>query len=179
NRDVVCTSCHKIHSSHDKTRDKREQTEICFNCHKQQRSQLHRPSHHPVLEGEMACSDCHNVHGDNPMQLVKASTNETCYTCHMEKRGPFLHNHQPVAEDCGICHSAHGTITDNLLKYRQPYLCQGCHSHTRHPTSSPSLVTAPGSGRNIPQGRGCVNCHTNIHGSNSTQNATPGTRFVR
>ena len=35
------------------------------------------------------------------------------------------------------------------------------------------------SGINITQGRGCVNCHTQIHGSNNpaATNPTPKTRF--
>ena len=57
--DVACTSCHRIHTEHDKVRDKRTQPEVCFTCHKEQRSQIDRPSHHPIPEGKMTCSDCH------------------------------------------------------------------------------------------------------------------------
>jgi len=180
-RDVSCASCHEIHTSHDKARDKKTQTEACFDCHKEQRAQINRPSHHPVLEGKMSCSSCHNVHGDNPKQLVRASVNETCYSCHMEKRGPFVHNHQPVQEDCGICHNPHGTTTANLLKARLPFLCQECHSHTSHPSQVAGLPT----GRTTSTtslgtvARGCTNCHTNIHGSNSTQNSATAGRFRR
>ena len=53
-----------------------------------------------------------------PKQLVRDSVNDTCYTCHMEKRGPFVHTHQPVQEDCAICHNPHGTVHENLLKVR-------------------------------------------------------------
>lgn len=181
-RDVACTNCHQIHTRHDRVRDKDTQTELCFTCHKQQRAQLHRPSHHPVLEGEMGCSDCHNPHGSaGPKQLKRDSVNETCYTCHMEKRGPFVHNHQPVTEDCTICHNAHGTIIANLLKSRPPYLCQECHSHSSHPGQLPGIpferttsTTMLGS-----VARGCLNCHTNIHGGNSTQNNATAGRFRR
>lgn len=181
-RDVACTSCHNIHTANDKVRDKTTQTEVCYTCHKEQRNQMSRQSHHPVPEGKMGCASCHNVHSDNPKALVKASTVETCYTCHMEKRGPFVHNHQPVSEDCGICHQPHGTNVPNLLKARAPFLCQECHSHTSHPgqvaglpitsqqTSSSSLGTVA---------RGCLNCHTNIHGSNSTVNSATAGRFRR
>ncbi|MCB1787221.1 MAG: DmsE family decaheme c-type cytochrome [Gammaproteobacteria bacterium] len=181
-RDVACTNCHQVHTDHDRVREQRDQTEVCFNCHKEQRAQLHRPSHHPVLEGQMGCSDCHNPHGSaGPKQLKRDSVNETCYTCHMEKRGPFVHNHQPVTEDCTICHNAHGTIVANLLKYRPPYLCQECHSHTSHPGQLPGLpggrTTSTSSVGTI--ARGCLNCHTNIHGGNSTQNSATAGRFRR
>jgi DmsE family decaheme c-type cytochrome len=180
-RDVACTSCHQIHTGHDRVRDKVTQTDVCFACHKEQRSQINRPSHHPIREGKMACSNCHNVHGSNPKQLVKASVNETCYACHMEKRGPFVHNHQPVTEDCTICHQPHGTVIQNLLKARPPYLCQECHSHSSHPSQVPGLppgrTTSPSALGTV--ARGCLNCHTNIHGSNSTINSRTAGRFRR
>src|SRR5512146_1383722 len=70
-RDVACTSCHQIHTAHDKVRDKRSQPEVCFSCHKEQRGQIDRPSHHPIPEGKMACSDCHNPHGSTGRALMK------------------------------------------------------------------------------------------------------------
>ncbi|HLO65145.1 MAG TPA: DmsE family decaheme c-type cytochrome [Azonexus sp.] len=181
NRDVACTSCHKVHAAHDKVREKVTQAEVCFTCHKEQRAQVNRQSHHPIIEGKMICTSCHDVHSDNPKALVKSSTNDTCFTCHMEKRGPFVHNHQPVTEDCAICHNPHGTNIGNLLKARPPFLCQECHNHDGHPGQSASLpgapTTSPGSLGTV--GRGCLNCHTNIHGGNSTQNNATAGRFRR
>jgi len=181
NRDVSCTSCHKIHAAHDKVREKAAQTEVCFTCHKEQRAQVNRPSHHPVIEGKMACSSCHDVHGDNPKMMVRGSVNDTCYTCHMEKRGPFVHNHQPVTEDCSICHNPHGTNIANLLKSRPPFLCQECHSHSSHPGQAAGLPTAGVTGTTAlgSVARGCLNCHTNIHGGNSTENNATAGRFRR
>lgn len=181
NRDVTCTSCHQVHVAHDKVRDKVIQSEVCFTCHKEQRAQINRPSHHPIKEGKVACSSCHNPHGDNPKQLVKSSVNETCFTCHMEKRGPFVHNHQPVTEDCTICHNPHGSTIANLLKARPPFLCQECHNASSHPSQASGLpagrTTATSQLGSV--GRGCLNCHTNIHGSNSTQNSATAERFRR
>ncbi|MDI6747587.1 MAG: DmsE family decaheme c-type cytochrome [Rhodocyclaceae bacterium] len=184
NRDVACTSCHKIHNpAGDEVRNKTVQTELCYTCHKEQRTQFNKPSHHPVTEGKMACSSCHNVHGDNPKQLIKSSTNDTCYTCHMEKRGPFVHNHQPVAEDCGICHQPHGTTVPNLLKSRAPFLCQECHSTTTstHRGQAAGLPTGMTTSASLTGtvGRGCLNCHTNIHGGNSAVNSATAGRFRR
>lgn len=180
-RDVACTSCHQVHVAHDKVRDKRTQPEVCFTCHKEQRAQINKPSHHPIPEGKMTCSDCHNVHGDNPKQLVKNSVNETCYSCHMEKRGPFVHNHQPVSEDCSICHNSHGSTNPGLLKRRAPFLCQECHNHASHPGQAAALPTVRGTGTGVmgTVGRACMNCHTNIHGGNSTVNSATAGRFRR
>jgi DmsE family decaheme c-type cytochrome len=112
--DTACASCHKVHRQKDQVRNPgMQQAEVCFTCHKEQRTQFNKVSHHPVVEGKMSCSSCHNVHGNNPKALKKPSVNEVCYTCHMEFRGPFVHNHQPVTEDCGICHQNHGNILHN------------------------------------------------------------------
>jgi DmsE family decaheme c-type cytochrome len=178
-RDVACVSCHNIHTPKDKVLDKRKQPAVCFTCHKQQRVETQKPSHHPITEGKMTCSDCHNVHGSSGEKLLlKDTVNATCFTCHAEKRGPFLHNHQPVSEDCGNCHNPHGTSADNLLKARMPFLCQQCHGATSHYGNIPGVrefmpnATSTNIGPGLAQARGCTNCHTNIHGSNSPSNAT-------
>jgi DmsE family decaheme c-type cytochrome len=172
NRDVACTNCHQVHSQHDKVREKVTQAEVCYTCHKEQRAQMQRPSHHPVPEGQMTCTGCHDVHSDNPKALAKSTTNDTCYTCHMEKRGPFVHEHQPVAEDCANCHRPHGTTTPSLLTVRSPMLCQQCHQATTH--TNPAIFNIANNGpastgfqRFQLQGRGCMSCHSAIHGSNT------------
>ncbi len=184
NADLACNSCHKIHGNRDKVLAKATQTQVCFTCHKEQRAQINKPSHHPIPEGKMTCSDCHNVHGSAGPKLAKRdSTNDTCYTCHAEKRGPFVHQHEPVAEDCANCHNAHGSTVAGMLKARAPLLCQQCH--TPHVAGGIGAVggqsgvsSSSASGKNVVnlwQGRSCLNCHTQIHGSNnpSATNPTP------
>lgn len=128
-QNLACTSCHRVHTGTDQVMDKRTQPPVCFTCHKEQRAQIDRPSHHPIPEGKMACSDCHSPMGSVGPHLLKRTTvNDTCYTCHMEKRGPFAHDHEPVSENCVQCHNPHGTVTENLLKMRPPMLCHECHS---------------------------------------------------
>ncbi len=184
--DVACSSCHRIHTAHDAVRDKRTQPEVCFACHKEQRAQVNKQSHHPVLEGKVACSDCHNAHGSAGPKLMKRdSVVETCYTCHMEKRGPFVHNHQPVNDDCGNCHMPHGTVADNLLKARPPLVCYQCHSAHGTPGIAgiaPPATTSAKVNTFVEQGRGCLNCHTDIHGSNNPDggaNLLPPAFFLR
>jgi DmsE family decaheme c-type cytochrome len=178
-RDVACNSCHQVHAAKDKVRGRLTQADVCFTCHKEQRAQYQRPSRHPIVEGKVICSDCHNAHGSIGPKLVKRdSTNETCYTCHMEKRGPFVRPHEPVTEDCGTCHNPHGTTAEFLLKQRPPFLCNECHSP--HGAAMPQLVGQAAAPTTIgktavlyTQGRGCVNCHTQIHGSNNPARDTP------
>lgn len=192
--DVACDSCHLVHANRDKMLKKAAQAEFCYTCHKEQRTQVSRPSHHPIPEGKMTCSDCHNVHGSAGPKLAKRdSTNATCYTCHAEKRGPFVHQHDPVAQDCSICHNAHGSIIDGMLRARPPMLCQQCH--TPHvaggtgaiggqsgvfgiaaPGQTAALITGTTGGKNVVniwQGRSCMNCHTQIHGSNNPSVTSP------
>jgi DmsE family decaheme c-type cytochrome len=180
-RDVACSSCHEVHTQHDKVRDKQNQAEVCFACHKEQRVQINRPSRHPIKEGKVACSDCHQPHGTAGEKLmVRDSVNETCYTCHMEKRGPFVRSHQPVTDDCSICHNPHGTVNDNLLKQRAPFLCQQCHEPTGHRGAIPAVTPGNGgSGGGVTLGRGCLNCHTQIHGTNNPFNDTTTGRALR
>ncbi|MDN5934922.1 MAG: DmsE family decaheme c-type cytochrome [Nitrosospira sp.] len=167
NQDVPCAACHQVHAAHDKVRDRLTQSEVCFACHKEQRIEIKRPYRHPIREGKVACSDCHNPHGSaGPSMMVRDSINDTCYTCHMEKRGPFVRNHQPVQENCAICHNPHGTTAPNLLRWRSPFLCQECHEPNTHQGAIGSF-DAPGGREQNTLARGCLNCHTQIHGSNS------------
>jgi DmsE family decaheme c-type cytochrome len=193
-RGVACTNCHQVHTPNDKVRDKLTQPEVCFACHKEQRTQVNKPSHHPIPEGKMACSDCHNPHGSAGPKLMKRdSVNDTCYTCHMEKRGPFVHNHEPVSEDCTNCHNPHGTTAENLLKARPPFLCHQCHTPNGPNVgqivgqgqersfgggaAQLSATTGGKSGINYFMARGCVNCHTQVHGTNNPSTANPSPQF--
>jgi DmsE family decaheme c-type cytochrome len=190
-RDVTCANCHTVHAAKDKVLAKATQFEVCFTCHKEQRAQVNRPSHHPVLEGKVACSDCHNPHGSTGPSLVKRdNVRDTCFQCHAEKRGPFVHNHQPATEACTICHQPHGTVVESMLKVRAPFLCHECH--TPHGGFIPQILGAqvsgllpnpPQAGRgkgttNLTQGRGCLNCHTEVHGSNNPSATNPTPQFM-
>ncbi|MSO72610.1 MAG: DmsE family decaheme c-type cytochrome [Rhodospirillaceae bacterium] len=176
--DVACVSCHASHPVRDAVLAKATQAPVCFSCHADRRADALKPSHHPVLEGRMACGDCHNPHGSVGPKLLRAATvNDTCLNCHDEKRGPFLWEHAPVQEDCTICHTPHGSVQATLLKQRPPYLCQDCHDSSLHNSQ-------PFSGANLPGGalparqlvlRGCLNCHSAVHGSNHPS----GARFSR
>lgn len=178
--EMECASCHRIHSQEDPVRDRATQPEVCFACHKEQRVLFSRQSHHPVKEGVMVCADCHNPHGSAGPKLMKRdSVVQTCYSCHMEKRGPFIRTHQPVTEDCTICHNPHGSNVDNLLKNRPPFLCQQCHEPGSHQGNAPSMDPLATTNSNNLMGRGCLNCHTQIHGTNNPVNAGNQRTFRR
>ena len=201
-RDVACTSCHSIHTPHDAVRGKFTQAEVCYTCHKDQRALANKPSHHPIPEGKMLCSDCHNPHGTlGEKGLIKDTVNDTCFTCHAEKRGPFVWAHQPVTDSCVNCHNPHGTTADSMLKTRAPFLCLSCHDPSSHlgyvpgvvgnvntaknPSGTTISTTTPPDNWNTntavgkTQGMSCMNCHSEIHGSNNPVNSTNAKRFWR
>jgi DmsE family decaheme c-type cytochrome len=181
-RDVACSSCHEVHTQHDRVRVKIDQADVCYSCHTEIRMMVNRQSHHPVREGKVVCSDCHNAHGSaGEKMLVKDSINETCYSCHMEKRGPFVRTHQPVQENCALCHNPHGSTQDNLLKVRGPFLCQQCHEPTSHRGGTAGLGGLGGTspGASITLARSCLNCHTNIHGTNNPRDVSNERTFRR
>jgi DmsE family decaheme c-type cytochrome len=166
-QEVACASCHKMHVQYDPVVERDTQAEVCLDCHKEKRSEINRVSRHPTKEGQVICGDCHASHGSAGRALMRRDTViDTCYQCHAEKRGPFIWNHQPVTEDCTICHNPHGSNVANLLKWRPPFLCQQCHEATSHRGSLPSMSFGARPSNNM-IARGCTNCHTNIHGSNS------------
>ena len=186
-RGTACTRCHTMHSP-DRVLTKLTQPEVCFTCHKQQRAEITRTFRHPILEGKVACSDCHNPHGSIGRALMKRdSVVDTCYQCHAEKRGPFVHPHDPVNEDCTLCHNPHGTVADSMLKIRPPFLCHQCHTPHGGNVASlrgqtgqpPQAITITGkSSVNITQGRGCMNCHTQVHGNNNPGTGQPTPQFM-
>jgi DmsE family decaheme c-type cytochrome len=166
---MSCTSCHSVHAPHSVRAQLRTATEgeLCATCHKTQVNKIRRVSHMPVFEGRMECSSCHNPHGATNVRLLRVGNwiNESCVSCHAEKRGPFLFEHAAGRESCVSCHDPHGSTNDRMLVARPPMLCQRCHIGTRHPsTIYDNKAVQAKSNRII--GRGCVNCHQQIHGSN-------------
>ena len=182
--EVACNTCHTIHVTKDPVLSKATQPEKCFTCHAQQRAESFELSHHPIREGKVVCADCHNPHGSPAPKMLKEFTvNDTCYTCHADKRGPFLWEHEPVRDGCTNCHTPHGSTQVRLLKERPPFLCTACHQEGGHQSAVFSNNLAPGTAgvaTTLQPGlvaqsavnqrmlaRGCVNCHSQIHGSNS------------
>lgn len=170
-RNVSCVSCHSIHSPKGEKQLKEEtQTKLCASCHQNIVNKINRFNHMPVREDKMACASCHNVHGSANVKMLRNGTtvDESCVSCHTEKRGPFLWEHAPVANSCVTCHDAHGSNNDRMLVAKAPYICQRCHVTSRHPpTVYDGFVMANSQNANKITGRSCMNCHQQIHGSNS------------
>jgi DmsE family decaheme c-type cytochrome len=174
-RNLSCIACHSVHTPKSPVRQLKaaSELELCATCHKPQTFKVNRSAHMPVRDGKMTCSSCHNPHGATNVRLLKTGNwiNESCAACHAEKRGPFLCEHAAGRESCVSCHDPHGSSNERMLVAKVPMLCQRCHIGTRHPsTIYDGASLAAKSSRLI--GRGCVNCHSNIHGSNHPSGAT-------
>ena len=194
--DMSCVSCHSVHHTKfsgviaaGRQRAFQEQAaglmdvkssdamlasltieETCFRCHSDKRKALYQRSTH-LLRTEnqvmkLTCVSCHSPHGGGRKMLQESSVNKVCYGCHAEKRGPFLWEHDPVQEDCLTCHTPHGSNNIRLLTKRSHQLCQQCHVNMlpRHSTVAGFDV--------FTFNRGCVNCHSQIHGSNHPSGRT-------
>lgn len=177
NANLACVSCHTLHVVKDPIMVRQTQTAKCFTCHAQQRAESFEYSHHPMREGKVVCSDCHNPHGSAGPKLLKEMTvNQTCYTCHADKRGPMLFEHQPVRENCLNCHTPHGSNEARLMKERMNFMCSTCHSATSNNsggafggghTTFGNLVGGATFSSALSNNRTCLNCHSQVHGSNS------------
>jgi DmsE family decaheme c-type cytochrome len=177
-RNVSCTSCHSVHSPKSERAQLKTvgMSDTCVGCHKQEAMKLQKSGHMPVREGKMECTSCHSPHGSTNVRMLKVGNyiNESCASCHAEKRGPFLWEHAAGRESCTSCHDPHGSNNDRMLVAKQPMLCQRCHISSRHPaTIYDSTQVTNASNRVV--GRACVNCHSQIHGSNHPA----GDKFLR
>lgn len=168
---VACMNCHQsLHAGRDPVLAKAEQPQVCFKCHVQQRVDFNKPSAHPVRFGRVTCSECHSPHGATAAPTI----NQTCFACHAEKRGPFLWEHAPVAENCTLCHTPHGSVRAPLLTKSPPLLCQQCHTVAGHPAvarTGAALPQAGGAGAGFVLAGSCMNCHSQVHGSNHPSGA--------
>ena len=167
-RNLSCITCHSVHSpkSEQAQLKKPTQIELCVQCHRPEVLKLQRNAHMPLREGKMECTSCHSPHGSTNLRMLKVGNyiNESCVSCHTEKRGPFLFEHPPGRESCVTCHDPHGSSNERLLVAKVPMLCQRCHIGTRHPST---IYDGAALAKVQLFGRGCVQCHENIHGSNS------------
>ncbi len=181
NANLACVSCHTMHAVKDPMLVRLTQPDKCFTCHAQQRAESFEYSHHPMREGKTVCSDCHNPHGSAGPKLLKEFTvNQTCYDCHADKRGPMLWEHQPVRDNCLNCHTPHGSTQARLMIEPMNFLCSSCHS-----SQATQSGGAFGGAHSIPfrgpgssffssalaNQRTCLNCHSQVHGSNSPAGA--------
>lgn len=162
-----CTSCHNPHgSTGPKLLVEPTLNETCYTCHAEKRGPF-LWEHQPVRED---CSICHVPHGSNHKPLLNARTPWLCQQCHLEQFHPgFPFSGLGVPpnqeEDCLICHAGqvrgpHDPIAEDVLP------CRDCHNGVDEKLPSHG-------GRYVANvvGKNCLNCHSQIHGSNHPSGA--------
>ena len=157
-RALACLDCHLPHSSgaEDGVAPAGFKAR-CEDCHPDALAEFRLPFAHP-LGPSIACTSCHSPHGLPPREERRRAREEACVGCHTEKRGPFVFPHEgDDTQGCLSCHEPHGSPNRRMLTHASSSdLCFSCHElleklHTQEPGSI---------------FRQCLNCHTEIHGSN-------------
>lgn len=167
--EVRCADCHRIHVRRDPVLSSAGELQVCSSCHFDVREEMLKVSTHPMSKADMRCSSCHDAHGSLTRASIKLPTlNQACYQCHADRRGPFLWEHAPVREQCTHCHVPHGSNNRSMLRTRVPFLCQQCHSAAEHPSTELARdgVTLGNANNMFLLVKGCLSCHSAIHGSN-------------
>ena len=96
---------------------------------------------------------------DNPLTRDKVELGRTLFA------DPILSRDESLA--CSTCHDPHGSNHPGMISARGPMLCQGCHSQDGHPSFAygPGGLAEAGASKYL-LGQNCMNCHTQVHGSN-------------
>jgi predicted CXXCH cytochrome family protein len=141
--------------------------EFCYQCHSEVKGEYALQYHHPVPEGRMVCTDCHSVHGEAKDGFNDAG-GERCLSCHSEIGGPWVFEHLALEDGCLPCHQPHGSTVDKLLSQYDNSMCEQCHFDSRYPLIGGVDHTSLLSG-----GALCIDCHFQVHGSNTDENFNP------
>lgn len=59
---VNCSACHQSHAEVDPVLDRRQQAEVCFSCHMQQKQEHKKVGKRVPDFSKMGCAGCHRVH---------------------------------------------------------------------------------------------------------------------
>ena len=167
---VSCVGCHTVHGPGvPKHLLKTDQPQFCFQCHNDVKPQFSMAVHHKVEERLIECTDCHDIHGNLGENTLPSSSWQfmNCTKCHAATSGPFVYEHAAVkTEGCSACHFAHGGPNPKLLTQANVNtICLHCHFPSAN--SASGLPAVPEHIQSA-QSQSCINCHSSIHGSNSS-----------
>ncbi len=162
---VACLDCHSIHTETAEGGEHAGLTPQCLSCHQTVEMEFKRRTSHPLESGNIQCVDCHSM-GDTKDHMFAVGLDWTCQGCHSEVSGPFLFEHAAANEHfvegggCVECHSPHGSPHERLLNQPGAGLCLQCHgTPPTHKIAHDGIATQ----------FVCVDCHSDIHGSNDNR----------
>lgn len=167
----LCWECHAAEATHRGESPQRPMKNAaageCISCHGEVRAQARLHYRHPIDSGQMACESCHDVHGRSAVRREQVADSK-CTACHEEQSGPFLFTHGAVENGCSTCHAPHGSPHRGQLRSAGNGICMSCHLQSNFPT----VGTASHDFRLSGGGR-CWDCHSEVHGSNTTPDLNP------
>lgn len=172
---VSCWDCHGVQALHFTPKAKalpaaqrHRSWALCTSCHGEVKAQFMQEFHHPVQEGLVDCVDCHDIHGKRTTEAPNRVAESACLKCHEEQAGPYLFQHPAMDQGCTTCHKPHGSWNRVMLVSVGNGVCLSCHLQS----------TFPGVGQvdhefNLAGGATCWDCHSEVHGSNTTPDFNP------
>ncbi len=168
----LCWTCHS-EALHDdgatvKPASNRAAFDRCTSCHRDVALESRMLYRHPVESGVVGCTSCHDIHGRSVRTASQSVPDQTCLGCHEEQKGPFLFEHPAMEQGCSSCHAAHGSPHRGQLLTAGSGTCLGCHAQSNFPA-----VGAASHDFRLSGGGRCWDCHSDVHGSNTTPDLNP------
>lgn len=169
----LCWSCHAAAALHHAPpvqlveAAEHETFELCVSCHRETGTQFRMHYSHPVEAGTVDCTDCHDIHG-REVRRDDRPAEARCGSCHQEQSRPHLFEHAAMEHGCSACHEPHGSPHRGQLRSAGNGVCLSCHVQ----------ATFPGVGNVnhnflLSGGARCWDCHSQVHGSNTTPDLNP------
>lgn len=167
---VTCSDCHNTHGSVGPKLVKEQNVrDTCFNCHAEKRG----PFLHEHAGAMDDCANCHTPHGSNNFSLLKSRQPWLCQECHGDAAP------HPGAVYSGNNLPGGAQANANLTGGLRPPMGSGATFlapvplNVQNPVTGAPITSNAGSPQIMT--RSCVNCHSQIHGSNHPG----GQRFTR
>ena len=167
---VTCSDCHNPHGSVGPKLVKEENVrDTCFTCHAEKRG----PFLHEHASATDDCMNCHTPHGSTNYGLLKGRMPWLCQECHADSAP------HPGTVYSGNNLPGGAQANANLTGGLRPPIGSGATFaapialNAINPVTGAPITSNAGSAQLM--NRGCVNCHSQIHGSNHPG----GQRFTR
>lgn len=175
----LCWSCHAAEATHGEeaqpkqvsqrpARGRGHASDPCASCHGNIALESRMAYRHPVESGLVGCTSCHDIHGRSVQTAMDGVSDQACLACHEEQKGPFLFEHAGMEQGCSSCHAPHGSPHRGQLRTAGSGTCVGCHAQSNFPT-----VGAASHDFRLSGGGRCWDCHSDVHGSNTTPDLNP------
>jgi predicted CXXCH cytochrome family protein len=155
-------------ATHPAARSATDPNAACAACHADIAKQYDATAAAHAKNG-VTCASCHPAAGGAGTTRRKPETvaeqNEGCASCHAAVAANFTHPHPVIeVEGCVSCHAAHGSANAEMLTLTDTNaICAQCHLPA-HAKGGPGAAAGQAG-----QAAECTSCHTEIHGSNTSE----------